>query len=285
MKSTYQRVGACALFAMASVLGIAGTAAPASASGDAHQSVAGRQLNAGDAGWSATMPGSQQQNAYLYSFWNFQGAGTGYWNVDQQMKIQQRAKATYWAMLWNWTGATYGGYLGLQTNGQRFDGSTGDTAIFSLWNANASSGPHCGIFGGEGNGYSCRLAYSFTKGTYYRYRLWRLTPDSGGQWWGAWIENMTTSVDTYIGSIRVSASYTLATGAANFVEYFGTAVPCNMVPVSKVIWTQPAANSQGGGVYQYGSMYSGMSKGSCTGGSATPVNLGWTQGVKVILGG
>jgi hypothetical protein len=62
------------------------------------------------------------------------------------------------------------------------------------------------IFGGEGNGYSCRLAYKISKNTYYRYRLWRLTPDSGGQWWGAWIENMTTGVDTYIGSIRVDAS-------------------------------------------------------------------------------
>ena len=60
-----------------------------------------------------------------------------------------------------------------------------------------------------------------------------LPPDSGGQWWGAWIENMTTGVDTYIGSIPVDASYTLATGVANFVEYFGAAVPCNKVPVSR----------------------------------------------------
>jgi hypothetical protein len=44
---------------------------------------------------------------------------------------------------------------------------------------------------------------------------------------------MTTGVDTYIGSIPVDASYTLATGVANFVEYFGAAVPCNKVPVSR----------------------------------------------------
>jgi hypothetical protein len=96
---------------------------------------------------------------------------------------------------------------------------------------------------------------------------------------------VSSGVDTYLGSIRVAAGYTLATGIENFVEYFGNAVPCNQVPVSKVIWTQPAANSQGGGVYQYGSAYSGMQKGSCTGGSATPVNLGWTKGVRVVLGG
>jgi hypothetical protein len=244
-----------------------------------------RQPSAGGTVQPLSTTGGQAQNAYIYSLWNFQGSNTGYWNVDQQMKVTQRAPSTYWAMLWTWTGVSTGGYLGLQTNGQRFGGSTGDTAIFSLWNANAASGPHCGIFGGEGNGYSCRLAYKISKNTYYRYRLWRLTPDSGGQWWGAWIENMTTGVDTYIGSIRVDARYTLATGVANFVEYFGAAVPCNKVPVSKAIWTQPAANSQGGGVYQYGSKYSSMTKGACTGGSATPVNLGWTKGVKVILGG
>ena len=66
----------------------------------------------------------------------------------------------------------------MQTNGNRFNGTTGDTAIFSLWNANATSGPSCGVFGGEGNGYSCRLAYPISTSTYYRYRVWRLGADS-----------------------------------------------------------------------------------------------------------
>ena len=285
MKSKYWQVGAGALFIILAMATVCGTAAaPASATPQPRQSDLGRQLNAGDA-IRPDMTGGQQQNANLYSFWDFQGSSVGYWNVDQQMKVLQRARSTYWAMLWNWTGASIGGYVGLQTNGQRFGGSTGDTAIFSLWDATAASGPHCGVFGGEGNGYSCRLAYPISKNTYYRYRLWRLNADSGGQWWGAWIENITTGVDTYIGSIQVNAGYTLATGVENFVEYFGSSVPCTNVPVSKVIWTQPAANSQGGGLYQYGSTYSGMSKGACTGGSVTPVNLGWTKGVRVRLGG
>ena len=110
---------------------------------------------------------------HLYSEWAFQGSGSGYWNVDQQMKVEQRAPATYWAMLWNWQGASHGGYLGLQTNGNRLDGTTGDTAIFSLWDANAASGPNCGTFGGEGSGYSCRLAYPIAANRYYRYRVWR----------------------------------------------------------------------------------------------------------------
>jgi hypothetical protein len=235
--------------------------------------------------WATGTARGQQQNANLYSSWAFQGSGAGYWDVDQQMKVEQRAPATYWAMLWNWTGASYGGYLGLQTNGSRPDGSTGDTAIFSLWNANAVSGGNCGAFGGEGSGYSCRLAYPIAVNTYYRYRIWRGSADSSGQWWGAWIENMSTGIDTYLGSIRVGSGNTLASGVANFVEYFGTAVTCSTVPRSQAVWTQPAANSNGNGSYQYGASYAGMTKGACTGGSATPVSLGWTNGVRVVLGG
>ena len=101
-------------------------------------------------------------------------------NVDQQMMVEQQAPATYWAMLWNWQGASYGRYLGLQTNGNRLDGTTGDTALFSLWDANAASGPNCGNFGGEGSGYSCRLAYPIATNRYYRYRIWRGSADAGG---------------------------------------------------------------------------------------------------------
>ncbi len=235
--------------------------------------------------WATGTARGQQQNANLSSQWTFAGASVGYWNVDQQMRVEQRAPSTYWAMQWNWKGLSYGGYLGLQTNGNRMDGSTGDTALFSLWNANAVSGSNCGVFGGEGSGYSCRLAYPITTGAYYRYRLWRGTSDAAGQWWGAWIENTSTGADTYLGSIRVASGDTLATSVLNFVEYFGTAVTCGTVPVSQAVWTQPAANSQGGGAYQYGAQYAGMTKGSCTGGSATPVSLGSTSGVRVVLGG
>jgi Domain of unknown function (DUF3472) len=227
---------------------------------------------------------AQAQNAYLYSHWKFSGKAPGYWNVDQQMRVKKRSTATYWAMDWSWVGASQGGYVGLQTNGGRFDGSTGDTAIFSLWDATAAKGPHCGAFGGEGSGLSCRLPYKISTSTYYRYRIWRLTADSAGQWWGAWIENIKTHADTYLGSIRVAAGDTQMSAPLNFVEYFGQAVACNKVPKSEVVWTQPAANSLGGGRYQYGSHYSGMDIGACTTGKAVPVNLGWTKGVDVVLG-
>jgi hypothetical protein len=74
------------------------------------------------------------------------------------LRVPVKATASYWAANWNWTDASYGGYIGLQTNGNRADDSAGDTAIFSLWNANGG-GPGCIRFSGEGTGMSCRLAY------------------------------------------------------------------------------------------------------------------------------
>lgn len=244
--------------------------------------------------WAVSMAGAaepamaaQHQNAYYYSHWSFTGASAGYWNVDQDVSIAAKAQATYWAQLWSWNNSSEGGYLGLQTNGSRFNGTTGDTAIFSLWNATGSRGGNCGTFAGEGTGKSCRLAYPFKTGRLYRLRMWRLDADATGQWWGAWIRDSVTGVDTYLGALSVDRSRNLMTNVQNFVEYFGSQTPCRAVPKSTATWTQPAANSRGNGTYQFGSRYYATSgdRGSCTGGSATPVNLGWTKGVRVVLGG
>lgn len=77
--------------------------------------------------------------------------------------------------------------------------------------------------------------------------------------------------------------YDLAT-PLNFSEYWGDAVACTNVPISITDFTQPAANSRGGGLYDFGSTYSSYSRGSCTGGGATEVNLGWTRADRVTLG-
>lgn len=74
------------------------------------------------------------QNANIYAYWKFNGAG--FWNVDQYVVVRTKAIASYWALHWTWSGSSSGGYMGLQTNGSRFDGTTGDTAIFSQPAAN-----------------------------------------------------------------------------------------------------------------------------------------------------
>ena len=228
---------------------------------------------------------AQHQNANIVAFWNFNG-NSGFWNIDQQVRVNRKAHHTYWAMQWGFTATpNEGGYMGLQTDGIRFNGTRGDTAIFSLWNATGARGS-CGPFGGEGSGISCRVPYTISTGVYYRYRVWRLESDSaGGQWWGAWIMNMSTGVDTQIGAIRVSGIKTLTTTPLNFSEYWGDAVACTNVPISSTDFTQPAANYRGGGLYDFGSTYSSYSRGSCTGGTVRQVDLGWTRAARVVLGG
>lgn len=115
--------------------------------------------------------------------------------------------------------------------------------------------------------------------------MWRLNADAGGQWWGAWIRNMKTGVDTSIGSLRVPRNQTLLGVPSNFSEYFGTAVACAKVPQSVAYFTQPAANAQGNGTYRYGSTYERSTRGRCTGGNVRLVDLGHTKAAKVTLGG
>lgn len=233
---------------------------------------------------SATAAG-QHQNANLYAYWNFHGRN-GFWNVDQQVRIAQKASSSYWAMNFGFTATpSDGGYMGLQTNGRRFNGSTGDTAIFSLWNATATRGANCGRFGGEGTGRSCRIAYPISTGAYYRMRIWRLEADSAGQWWGAWILNPATGKDSAIGQIRVPRAKNLLTTPMNFSEYFGPARTCDTVPVSVAYFTQPAANSRGGGRYDYGSVFSSSHRGSCTGGSVRVATVGSTRAAVIRMGG
>ncbi len=227
----------------------------------------------------------QHQYANLYAFWDFRGA-TGFWNVDQHVRIGRKARYSYWAQNWTWTNADFGGYIGLQTDGVRFNNTTGDTAIFSLWNANGVAGPSCGKFSGEGEGYSCRLPFSIASDRLYRLRVWRLQADSYGQWWGGWVKDESTGREYFIGRIRVGRTYTRMAPPMNFGEYFGPRVSCDRVPVSIAYWTQPAANYRGGGVYQYGSRWSGSShRGSCTGGRVVAQDFGWTRGVRMLLGG
>jgi hypothetical protein len=230
------------------------------------------------------------QNGADYAYWQFQGPGNDFWNVDQEEAIIRKASYTYWAMQFTFTGSGDVGYMGLQTNGNRFDGSVGDTAIFSLWNANATrdASGKCGSFGGEGTGRSCRMPFSIKTRVMYRLRVWRLEADSGGQWWGAWLLSGYSGYDYHIGDIRVPYSGHQVFGEVlNFNEYFGPVLGCDSVPLSDINLTQPAANSYGDAAqtYQYYSYYSGWGRLNCTGGSATPIIWPVTAGAEETLGG
>lgn len=111
-------------------------------------------------------------------------------------------------MIWNMDNASpaAGGYMDLQTDGNRFDSTRGDTVIFSIWGSRSYEGPSCAQFPYEsgGTGYSCRLPYPINVDRWYRLRAWKLSSIPAGVWWGAWILFESTGADIFIGKLEVS---------------------------------------------------------------------------------
>ena len=225
-------------------------------------------------------------HANLYAFWDH--AAPDMWNIDQELKVVQKAASTFWALNWTWQDADFGGYLGLQTDGDRFGGARGELAIFSLWNAVAADGGNCQPFGGEGEGFSCRLPFSFLADHWYRLRLWRLEITEQGQWWGAWVIDDATGEEYLIGNIAVSAERLHVGAILNFSEYFGSQVACDAVPTSTAAWTAPQANFRAEGSYQYDAQFARSSRGICTGGKVETTTFADRMngsGVQIIQGG
>lgn len=231
----------------------------------------------------AAPAGGQHQNANVYAFWSYD-SDAGFRDAAQKIKVRKKAPYTFWAQYWTWTGQSVGGYIGLQTDGNRFDGTTGETAIFSLWDADASRGSGCGTFGGEGEGHSCRLAFPIRAKHVYEVRVTRGRGTDAGQWWKGSLRDLTARKTHSIGSIRVAPEFTLMQRPMNFSEYFGPAVPCDQVPLSVVLWSSPRANQRDDGTYRVSSTRDGSSRGECTGGVVEPHSFG-TRGVKITQGG
>src|SRR5690242_18735271 len=107
---------------------------------------------------SPALAAEQHQGGAVSVFWKMQGPGNNLWNIDQLMWMEQKGYKEYWAMQFPLVGTNDAGYMGLQTVATRPDGSVGQMAIFSLWNASGSRNANgkCAPFDGEGNGLSCR---------------------------------------------------------------------------------------------------------------------------------
>jgi hypothetical protein len=240
--------------------------------------------------WNTASPAAAYYEALSAAYWGFEAPqGADAWNLDQVVQVRQKAPSTFWALYWSFVGGPDGGYVGLQTDGYRFDGTKGQLAIFSLWNANGSrnAGGKCAAFGNEGVGLSCRGAFPINTRVLYRLRVQRLGVDSQGQWWGAWVYDPSTSRNYHIGDLRVpvaSHSQINLANVSNFTEYFGPTVACDKVPQSTALYTQPAANTRPGNVYDYYSRYGSFLKGTCVRASIAQVSGTWT-GVVLRSGG
>jgi hypothetical protein len=128
----------------------------------------------------------------------------------------------FWAHQFQLDGGE-GGYLGLQTKGNRADGSLGKMAIFSIWDAVEAegAGPEGSgavRFGGEGTGWSCRIPYRWVAGDTYRLRVWT----EGGGWWSATVADEGSGQAHAIGRIRVPGDWgRLGSWSVMWTEYYG----------------------------------------------------------------
>jgi peptidoglycan hydrolase-like protein with peptidoglycan-binding domain len=179
-----------------------------------------------------------------YSNWTWPASSSGYYNFDLNLTVLNSASGSHY--FWShqfWLKGGQAGYLGLQTGSSP---NNTKIALFSIWGANAAEGPRCGPFVENTPGYTCRLdPYNWVTGRSYRLRVWAAGADAGGDWWGAWVRDSATGVDSYVGRIRVPASWgSLDTGSVAWTENFGPLpATCSGFPWAKAQFTFPTANN------------------------------------------
>lgn len=173
---------------------------------------------------------------------------SNHYNIDEKIAILDHTAGAsfFWAHQFGFDGGD-GGYLGLQ------DGSSpngGKIALYSVWQANAASGPNCGTFSGEGKGYTCRIdPYNWVENRTYRLRVQAADVDEYGKWYSAWVQDVSGEDDSYIGRIRVPLAWGGLHGSSSWTEYFGPALSsCTALPRSRVLWHYPTADDGAVGI-------------------------------------
>lgn len=209
-------------------------------------------LLAGVAG--AEAPARAETNGGAYTAWTWPAppfaSSEGLSSVEQDVTIESTTPDAgyFWAeQIWWRNNPTAGSYMGLQSAGQRrTDGSVGDTAIFSVWEAIDARGPGCGVFAEPTPGLSCSLAYDWVQGRSYRYSVRRGGGDDTGTWWAASIVDLASGERTVVGEIKVRAPSGGIDSTQNFTEYFASPLrSCETQPYSRVHFGRPRANDGG----------------------------------------
>lgn len=157
--------------------------------------------------------------------------------------LSEEGKGYFWAYQQGFVSGD-GFYVGLQ------DPTKGNNklVLFSVWQAlfampiDQTNGSWCQTFGGEGEGYSCRINYNWVLGRKYMYRVEQVAPS----WWGAWIKDTVTGTEDAIGKIQVPNSWGgLTQTSVVWTEYFGGVKfqNCNEIPYAKGKWENILSNN------------------------------------------
>ena len=171
---------------------------------------------------------------------------TGYYNFDLDLTIEEEPKEKsyyFWAHYFKFVNNTNGGYLGLQTIGDK------KIAIFSIWGAKgATAGPggSASTFSGEGEGWHCLLPFNWKEGKTYTLRVWELCcadKEKEDESWVGIVIDKETKQEYTIGTIIVPGSYEwLDSWTSAFVEYFTEVDDCNSMPNFQSTFTNPIAD-------------------------------------------
>jgi hypothetical protein len=150
----------------------------------------------------------------------------------------------------HYTGTNFGGaYAGFQTNGYNGTNYIGKMALFSVWDASSGIVENGGWgtgFGGEGSGYSTRIAYNWIVNHTYKIVIYLNKADagSGNSLWGATITDTSINEKTQIGRIYVPISRGNIYGPVSFHErYSGSTSSCSAINRSQVLFSNATANS------------------------------------------
>lgn len=174
----------------------------------------------------------------------------------------------FWAHQFRMIGGE-GGYIGLQTDGNRADGSLGKMAIFSIWDAAGAEGPGVVRFDGEGSGWSCRIPFAWEAGSAYALRV----ANGGDGWWTGQVRDEHTGAVSDVGRIQVPGHWRqLDSWSVMWTEYYGTPVDsCRDLPHSSVVFGTPIAN---GGEARPAGSHHRLGDGSCDNSRIDPVEGG-----------
>ena len=166
-------------------------------------------------------------------------------SITQSIEIYELSPQTYWSAAWHWKNAPDGGYGGVQTLGHLGNNVWTDIATFSIWNADRGvpgDGANCLSFGGEGDGYSCRLPINLEAGNTYTIS-YSIDTARGNDWWQAKISDKKSGVTKLIGSIKAPQSNLVSQDYYNFIEYWGPPVDCNAVGPASAKFYNPISSN------------------------------------------
>jgi hypothetical protein len=219
-----------------------------------------------------------------YTNWNWSPPAEGYNSLEHALTVEAvTTDAPYfWSHQYQFVGGD-GGYIGLQSHGSRVNGTVGKTAVFSIFSAGIEATPgacqvqQASFDGGTGAGSSCRIPYEWVIGHTYQMRTARMGADATGTWWGGWVKDTSTGVETFIAQIKVPLAWKgIGAWSVMWTEYFGAQPSsCDLLPYSRVRFNQPTAN--GGTVVPTSTSDFLSTSSTCTNSKITDVTSGVIQ--------